>query len=554
MKTSKHTNQNVFLKTRTLNLAAAGFVTLLALSNTVQAQNSSYNANTVPIGGGQNSAFGQLAMPSTSGTANSAIGYRALNATTSGGYNTAAGGYALAFNVTGNYNSGFGYQALYNNTTDNNTAVGFRSMYINSTGASNVATGYAALYTNSTGSNNVANGFQALYGNTTGVNNSATGYNALYANTYGRDNVANGFNSLTANTSGSYNAAGGSYSMSRNVTGFYNAAFGYQALSNSLSDNNTAIGFRSLYLNGTGANNTASGFAALYNNGAGSDNTGVGYLADVSTSTLSNATVIGSGAVVNASNKVRIGNGAVTVIEGEVPFSSVSDGRFKTNVKEEDVKGLDFIKKLRPVVYNLDTRKLTEFRIKDMPESEREKYLKQDFTAATNVRQSGFIAQEVEKAAKEVNYNFNGVHAPANDNDNYSLAYAEFVVPLVKAVQEQQQIIEKLQQQISDLQETQGLTTAIAQNSVMGASMEQNVPNPFSQETVVKFNLPTQIVTAYMTVYDLQGKQIKTLPISERGAASITIKADQLKAGMYIYAIIADGKLVSSKRMVIADR
>ena len=50
--------------------------------------------------------------------------------------------------------------------------------------------------------------------------------------------------------------------------------------------------------------------------------------------------------------------------------------------------------------------------------------------------QSGFIAQEVEQAAKELGYDFSGVDAPKNDKDFYGLRYAEFTVPLVKAVQE----------------------------------------------------------------------------------------------------------------------
>jgi hypothetical protein len=53
-----------------------------------------------------------------------------------------------------------------------------------------------------------------------------------------------------------------------------------------------------------------------------------------------------------------------------------------------------------------------------------------------NIRFSGFIAQEVEAAAKEIGYNFSGVDAPKNEDDFYGLRYAEFVVPLVKAVQE----------------------------------------------------------------------------------------------------------------------
>ena len=75
------------------------------------------------------------------------------------------------------------------------------------------------------------------------------------------------------------------------------------------------------------------------------------------------------------------------------------------------------------------------------------------------IRYSGFIAQEVEAAAQKVGYSFSGVDGPKNEKDNYGLRYAEFVVPLVKAVQEQQdmirsqqELIEKLTQRIEQLE------------------------------------------------------------------------------------------------------
>ncbi|KAA5532114.1 T9SS type A sorting domain-containing protein [Taibaiella lutea] len=393
------------------------------------------------------------------------------------------------------------------------------------------------------------------------LNAQNTSYNANTIPVSGSSNCAFGLYSLLSNTTGICNTAGGFYSLNGNVGGNYNSAFGYQALYGNKVGNNTSMGFRSSYLTTTGANNTAMGYGALYNNHTGSNNTAIGYLADVGFDTLFNATAIGNGTIVNASNKIRIGDANITLIEGAVPFTP-SDGRFKTNVKEEDVKGLEFIKKLRPVVYNFDTKKLTEFWTRNMPDTIRNKYINQDFTASTNIRQSGFIAQEVEQAAKEVHYNFNGLHVPESENDNYSIAYSQFVIPLVKGMQEQQkmiedqkQMIDKLQQQINDMQKGLGSATGIGNAlSVTGASMDQNVPNPFSTETVISFNLPNQIGNAYMTVYDLSGKQIKTLPISKRGASSITITSDQLEAGMYIYSIVADGKIVDSKRMVVTGK
>ena len=65
---------------------------------------------------------------------------------------------------------------------------------------------------------------------------------------------------------------------------------------------------------------------------------------------------------------------------------------------------------------------------------------------------TGFIAQEVETAAKATGFDFSGVDKPRNEFGVYGLRYAEFVVPLVKAMQEQQQMIVELKNQNSELQ------------------------------------------------------------------------------------------------------
>ncbi|MBN2729087.1 MAG: tail fiber domain-containing protein, partial [Bacteroidales bacterium] len=129
-------------------------------------------------------------------------------------------------------------------------------------------------------------------------------------------------------------------------------------------------------------------------------------------------------------------------------WTNVSDRRFKTNV-QENVVGIDFIMKLRPVTYNLDMDAIAEFN--STPDSMR--LFESEKLKASEI-QSGFIAQEVEKAALEVGYDFHGVDAPKNETSHYGLRYAEFVVPLVQATQEQQIIIENLNSKI-DVQENE---------------------------------------------------------------------------------------------------
>jgi predicted RNase H-like nuclease (RuvC/YqgF family) len=78
--------------------------------------------------------------------------------------------------------------------------------------------------------------------------------------------------------------------------------------------------------------------------------------------------------------------------------------------------------------------------------------LKDQEAFKANTLQTGFIAQEVEKAASELGFDFSGVDKPKNKDDFYGLRYAEFTVPLVKAVQELNDKNNNLQHEIELLQ------------------------------------------------------------------------------------------------------
>ena len=96
---------------------------------------------------------------------------------------------------------------------------------------------------------------------------------------------------------------------------------------------------------------------------------------------------------------------------------------FRSNVKDYSL-GLNFINALRPVSYIYNNND-------------------------NGIVYNGFIAQEVEQTLKKLGMEFSGLCKPQNENDHYSLRYAEFTVPLVKAVQEQQKIIDSLKFQVS---------------------------------------------------------------------------------------------------------
>jgi len=218
--------------------------------------------------------------------------------------------------------------------------------------------------------------------------------------------------------------------------------------------NNVAGGDSSLLNTTSGSSNVGIGQGALKTNTTGSGNIAIGAGADVSSVNLSNAIALGAGAMVNASNKIRIGNSAVTVIEGQVPFTTPSDGRFKYQVRE-DVKGLDFILQLRPLTYRFDTR-LFDDQVKETRPGPRaaNPVMEAAHKEASAIRRSGFIAQEVEKAATNAGYDFSGIIRPATEQDHYGLSYAAFVVPLVKGMQEEQLLIRAQDEKIASLQAT----------------------------------------------------------------------------------------------------
>lgn len=367
----------------------------------------------------------------TYGTGNVGIGFNSLNYLTTGNSNCAIGINSLRNNTTGSSNLGIGANALYTNTT----------------GSSITAIGNSSLYSNTSGSSNTGVGSGTLFANTQGGSNSALGHNALYNNTMGGSNTAVGTASMFSNTIGAANTALGNGALYLNQIGSNNTAVGNQALYNATGVGNTAIGNNALYATTTAQYNTAVGFAALTTALTSGNNSALGRGADISFDSITNATSLGNNAISNGSNQVTLGNVNVVNVRSAGTYGTLSDGRFKENIAE-NVAGLNFILKLRPVTYNLNTQKLYQHLTQKngataLPAS--------SYQQASQVVRSGFIAQEVEQAAIEAGYTFDGVYKPTNSTDNYSLSYAQFVVPLVKAVQELNTKVETQEQQIQAL-------------------------------------------------------------------------------------------------------
>lgn len=438
--------------------------------------------------------------------------------------------------------------------------------FISNTGTASTYTGFQAGTFSSTGSFNSGFGHQALYTNTSGENNTGFGYQALYTNAQGYSNTAAGAKALYSNTNGEKNSAFGHLALYLNTGGYNNTASGYQALYNTNSGNsNTAAGHRSLYFNTSGSSNTAVGSGALYSNNTGTGNTAVGSGAETNNGNHSFSTAIGRNALITASSQVRIGSNEITSIGGYANWTNISDGRVKKNIRQ-NVPGLAFINKLKPVTYNLDlgaTESLAPT-IAVNNEGNRTTQPSSEEIAARNAKEqvvySGFVAQDVEKVAKTLNYTFSGVDAPKNDKDLYGLRYAEFVVPLVKAVQELSSQNDALRSMINDLKaELQQLKKELASGKpanakskvINNALLGQNIPNSFSNTTAISYTLPENYKAARVVVTGKDGRPLKEINIAGVDKGTVHVDAAALASGTYNYALVVDGKTIHAKQMIL---
>ncbi|NBB20464.1 hypothetical protein GVN20_13945 [Runella sp. CRIBMP] len=333
-----------------------------------------------------------------------------------------------------------GLQGRTNPGTDTtNVAIGaFALRSVIGSGRYNTAIGSGVLQYNTSGNSNTAIGYNSLYKNSESFQNTAMGAFALYStNTTGNENTAVGYSTLFYNRTGSQNTAVGSRALQNNFSAYCNTAVGYSALSSNTDGIcNTGVGHLALCYNG-GQSNTAVGYSAGGFLSKGDNNTFIGSSAapknDISNN-INNSTAIGANAVVDASNKMRFGNSAVTVIEGAVPWSTPSDRRLKENIVYTNRLGLNFINRLQTVSYNF---------ISDKSKSHHD----------------GFIAQDIEAVLKELNVPFSGLKK--SDDGTYSLAYSDFVMPLVNAVKELKQKNEELEVRLSALEELKAEITKL---------------------------------------------------------------------------------------------
>lgn len=156
----------------------------------------------------------------------------------------------------------------------------------------------------------------------------------------------------------------------------------------------------------------------------------------------------------------------------------------------------------------------------------------------------GFIAQEFQKSYPELVY---------EDSNGYlSINYIEIIPLLVEELKSQNRRIEYLETKVKDLK-LKNASSDVIEPSIDKNLLKQNVPNPFTEETRIEFYISENVSSAQLYIYDLQGKQVKSMTVAERYSGSAIIQGSELQPGMYKYALIADGKLIDTKTMVLTS-
>ncbi len=90
-----------------------------------------------------------------------------------------------------------------------------------------------------------------------------------------------------------------------------------------------------------------------------------------------------------------------------------------------------------------------------------------------------------------------------------------------------------------------------SQKTLEDVTLYQNVPNPFHQTTTIHAVVPEKIQEAKIYIYTLQGKKLTSYDLRERGKTLVEISGGRFPSGTYIYALVADGRVITTKKMIL---
>ena len=130
-----------------------------------------------------------------------------------------------------------------------------------------------------------------------------------------------------------------------------------------------------------------------------------------------------------------------------------------------------------------------------------------------------------------------------------AINYMEMIPVLVQTINELNSRINQLESSVafSDNQ-----TTKInAIDGSIATTLYQNVPNPFKSQSTISLDIAKDVKDATLYFYNINGTQAKSYSIAERGKTSISLSSSDFEPGLYVYVLVADGNVVSTKRMIV---
>lgn len=231
-------------------------------------------------------------------------------------------------------------------------------------------------------------------------------------------------------------------------------------------------------------------------------------------------------------------------------FYTPSDYRLKSDVKSLESSCLDKVLDMNIVEFKykqreLESREVSESKsISAACEEERATWHDEESPILKN-KHYGLIAQELQEIYPDL---------VVEGEDGYlGVNYIEIIPLLVRSIQELNAKVEQYENGGSPIKKAATRSTADEATDIDAVvnTLYQNEPNPFTESTVIRCDISKDVVQADLYIYNMNGEQIAEYAVTERGETSIIIDGGSLNAGMYLYALIADGQVVDTKRMIL---
>jgi hypothetical protein len=168
--------------------------------------------------------------------------------------------------------------------------------------------------------------------------------------------------------------------------------------------------------------------------------------------------------------------------------------------------------------------------------------------------QHGFVAQELAEVFPELTQD---IEKPVFDKEGKivstfefkSVNYTGLISVLTAAVNELNSEVKSLKEEVESLRN--GTDSERNSNSVTNkVILEQNIPNPFSDRTTIKYQLPEDVNNASLIIFDMNGGIKKESPLNQN-KGEITVTASQIGIGLFIYSLVQNGQILETKKMII---